>query len=84
MPEVGGGPHDGTREPMLSVHGLRVAYGGINAVRGIDFCVYAGEIVSLIGANGAGKTTTLKALTGLIRPAAGRVIYNGAEITAMP
>jgi branched-chain amino acid transport system ATP-binding protein len=82
--EAGGGPHDGTREPMLSVRGLKVAYGGINAVRGIDFCVNAGEMVSLIGANGAGKTTTLKALTGLVRPAAGRVIYNGVDITAMP
>jgi branched-chain amino acid transport system ATP-binding protein len=84
LPEVGGGPRTETRKPVLSVHGLRVAYGGINAVRGIDFCVNAGEMVSLIGANGAGKTTTLKALTGLIRPAAGRVIYNGADITAMP
>jgi branched-chain amino acid transport system ATP-binding protein len=69
---------------VLSVAGLRVAYGGINAVRGIDFCVYAGEMVSLIGANGAGKTTTLKALTGLVRPVAGRVLYNGADITALP
>ena len=56
---------------MLEVSGLRVSYGGINAVRGIDLAVSAGEMVTLIGANGAGKTTTLKALTGLIRPAAG-------------
>ena len=58
-------------------------YGGINAVKGIDFTVDTGEMVTLIGANGAGKTTTLRALTGLARPAAGRVRYNGADITAL-
>ena len=84
MSEAAGAPRNGAREPMLSVHGLCVAYGGINAVRGINFCVHAGEMVSLIGANGAGKTTTHKALTGLARPAAGRVLYNGADITALP
>ena len=69
---------------LLSVQGLAVAYGGIAAVRGIDFHVNTGEMVTLIGANGAGKTTTLKALTGLIRPAAGSVRYNGADITGLP
>ena len=68
---------------MLEVSGLKVAYGGINAVKGIDFSVAAGEMVTLIGANGAGKTTTLKALTGLLRPAAGSVRYNGADVTAL-
>jgi branched-chain amino acid transport system ATP-binding protein len=71
-------------QPLLEVQGLQVAYGGINAVKGIDFNVAAGEMVTLIGANGAGKTTTLKALTGLLHPSAGRVRYNGADITAMP
>jgi len=66
------------------VKGLKVAYGGINAVKGIDFTVEAGEMVTLIGANGAGKSTTLKALTGLVRPAAGRVCYNGSDVTALP
>ena len=61
-----------------------MSYGGINAVRGVDLAVQAGEMVTLIGANGAGKTTTLKALTGLIRPAAGSVRYNGEEIVAVP
>ena len=51
-------------EPVLKVAGLQVAYGGIQAVKGIDFEVRPGELVTLIGANGAGKTTTLKALTG--------------------
>jgi branched-chain amino acid transport system ATP-binding protein len=61
-----------------------VSYGGINAVKGIDLHVAAGELVTLIGANGAGKTTTLKALAGLLRPAAGSIHYNGADITARP
>jgi branched-chain amino acid transport system ATP-binding protein len=69
---------------LLEVSGLSVAYGGINAVRGITFTVNAGEMVTLIGCNGAGKTTTLKALTGLIRPVAGSVRYNGEEINDVP
>jgi len=69
---------------LLEVTGLRVSYGGINAVKGIDLQVADGELVTLIGANGAGKTTTLKALAGLLRPAAGRIHYNGIDITARP
>ena len=84
MPDIAGTIAAGAGLAMLSVAGLKVAYGGINAVKGIDFSVNAGEMVTLIGANGAGKTTTLKALTGLVRPGAGCVRYNGADITAMP
>ena len=69
---------------MLDVRGLTISYGGINAVKGIDLEVRRGELVTLIGANGAGKTTTLKGLAGLIRPAAGRIHYNGIEITGRP
>ncbi|MDP3137799.1 MAG: ABC transporter ATP-binding protein [Burkholderiaceae bacterium] len=69
---------------MLEVRGLKVAYGGINAVKGIDLDVKRGELVTLIGANGAGKTSTLKALTGLHKPAAGHIYYNNNEITALP
>jgi branched-chain amino acid transport system ATP-binding protein len=69
---------------LLEVKGLQVAYGGIQAVKGIDLEVRDGELVTLIGANGAGKTTTLKALAGLIRPRAGRVQYNGRDVTGMP
>ena len=50
--------------PLLKVQGLKVAYGGIEAVKGIDFEVNEGELVTLIGSNGAGKTTTMKAITG--------------------
>jgi branched-chain amino acid transport system ATP-binding protein len=69
---------------LLEVSGLRVSYGGINAVKGIDISVKGGEMVALIGANGAGKTTTLKALTGLLHPTAGGVRYNGADVVNVP
>jgi branched-chain amino acid transport system ATP-binding protein len=69
---------------MLNVHNLEVAYGGIRAVKGIDLEIGRGEVVALIGANGAGKSSTLKALSGLLEPAAGRIDYDGAEITGKP
>ncbi|MBX9629920.1 MAG: ABC transporter ATP-binding protein [Burkholderiales bacterium] len=69
---------------LLEVRNLKVAYGGIVAVRGIDLEVAAGELVALIGANGAGKTTTLKALAGVLRPSGGSVHYDGASITHDP
>jgi branched-chain amino acid transport system ATP-binding protein len=69
---------------MLSVRKLEVSYGGIKAVKGIDLEVGRGELVALIGANGAGKSSTLKALSGLLKPAAGRIDYDGAEITGKP
>ena len=69
---------------LLEVRGLKVAYGGINAVKGIDLAVRTGELVALIGANGAGKTTTLKALCGLLKPTAGSVHYDGQDITGTP
>jgi branched-chain amino acid transport system ATP-binding protein len=69
---------------LLEVRGLRIAYGGITAVKGIDLEVRERELVTLVGSNGAGKTTTLKALAGLIVPAAGRVRYDGNDVTGMP
>ena len=69
---------------MLEVTGLRVAYGGIQAVRGITFHVNQGEMVALIGANGAGKTSTLKALSRLLDAAGGSVRYDGQEISRLP
>ena len=65
---------------LLRVSGLRVAYGGIQAVKGISFEVHEGELVSLIGANGAGKTTTLKAITGTQPAAAGEIEFMGRSI----
>ena len=68
------------KQPILSIKGLQVAYGGIQAVKGVDMDVYEGELVTLIGANGAGKTTTLKAITGILPYKSGDVIYQGKSI----
>jgi branched-chain amino acid transport system ATP-binding protein len=65
---------------LLRVAALRVAYGGIQAVKGVSFEVHEGELVSLIGANGAGKTTTLKAITGTQQPAGGEIEFMGRSI----
>ena len=67
-------------EALLQVRGLKVAYGGIQAVKGVSFEVRQGELVSLIGANGAGKTTTLKAVTGTLPVADGEILYLGKPI----
>jgi branched-chain amino acid transport system ATP-binding protein len=74
----------GATAPLLALQGLSVAYGGIQAVKGIDLEVGQGELVCLIGANGAGKTTTLKGITGLQPVRAGRVVYDGADVTGRP
>jgi len=66
---------------LLEIKGLEVSYGGIRAVKGIDLEVQEGELVCLIGANGAGKTSTLKAICRLIAARAGKVLYQGADIT---
>ncbi|HNA29955.1 MAG TPA: ABC transporter ATP-binding protein [Thiobacillaceae bacterium] len=68
---------------MLRVQGLKVAYGGIQAVRGIDFEVAEGELVCLIGANGAGKSSTLKGIMGLAHPK-GEVLFNGDRLHKLP
>jgi branched-chain amino acid transport system ATP-binding protein len=65
---------------LLKVSGLQVAYGGIQAVKGIDFDVHEGELVSLIGSNGAGKTTTMKAVTGGLPLSGGGIEYLGRSI----
>ena len=67
-------------QTMLKVTGLKVAYGGIQAVKGVSFEVHQGELVSLIGANGAGKTTTLKAVTGTQAVASGDIHFMGKSI----
>jgi branched-chain amino acid transport system ATP-binding protein len=67
-------------QTLLEVRGLKVAYGGIQAVKGIDFEVREGELVSLIGANGAGKTTTLKAVTGLQPVGDGDILFMGRSV----
>ncbi|PCG83927.1 ABC transporter ATP-binding protein [Streptomyces sp. WZ.A104] len=69
---------------LLEVEDLRVAYGKIEAVKGISFKVEAGEVVTLIGTNGAGKTTTLRTLSGLIKPLAGQIKFNGKSLRKVP
>ncbi|WHZ12316.1 MAG: ABC transporter, ATP-binding protein 2 (cluster 4, leucine/isoleucine/valine/benzoate) [Burkholderiaceae bacterium] len=73
----------GSDAPLLQVQGLKVAYGKIEAVRGIDLELREGEITTLVGANGAGKSTTLLALSGLVKKAAGRVLFDGRDLTRM-
>ena len=68
---------------LLSVSQLRVAYGEIEALHGIDLEVNEGEIVTLIGANGAGKTTTLRTISGLLKPKHGTVHFHGSDITGV-
>lgn len=74
------------QQPLLAVRDLRVAFGGIEAVKGVDLDVYPGELVTLIGANGAGKTTTLKAITGTLGGArrSGRIDYDGKSVASQP
>ena len=69
---------------MLKIDSLKVAYGGIQAVKGVDLEIREGELVTLIGANGAGKTTTMKAITGLQGWAGGDVQYLGKSIKGVP
>jgi len=68
---------------LIALEGLQVAYGGIRAVKGISLEVQPGELVCLIGANGAGKTTTLRAITGMLHPVAGRIVYEGRDIAGL-
>jgi branched-chain amino acid transport system ATP-binding protein len=70
--------------PLLELRKLAIAYGGIQAVKGVDLHVDAGELVCLIGANGAGKTTTLKGITGLQPVRSGSIVYDGEDITGRP
>jgi branched-chain amino acid transport system ATP-binding protein len=69
---------------MLEIKNLRVNYGAIAALQGISVAVKPGSIVTLIGANGAGKTTTLKAISGLLKPRSGEIIYDGKNIAGLP
>jgi branched-chain amino acid transport system ATP-binding protein len=70
--------------PALELRGLTVRYGAVEALHGVDLRVAPGEIVAILGANGAGKTTTLKAVSGLLRPAAGEILLEGRPIHAVP
>lgn len=70
--------------PLLEVKNISVAYGAIRALHGVSLSVPAGSIVTLIGCNGAGKTTTLRAISGLVRPTSGSILFDGKDITRTP
>src|SRR5947209_11203615 len=69
---------------LLEFRDVHVAYGAIEALRGVNYRVGDGEIVCLLGANGAGKTTTMKAIMGLVRPSRGQVFFKGARVDTRP
>ncbi|WP_375754826.1 ABC transporter ATP-binding protein [Corallococcus exercitus] len=70
-------------DPLLKVDGIQVRYGAIQALRGVSLTVGKGEMVALIGANGAGKTSTLRAVSGMLKPSAGRITLAGQDITGL-
>ena len=70
--------------PLLAIEGLRAAYGKIEALKGVDLDIAAGEIVALIGANGAGKSTLMMSIFGKPPARAGRILFDGRDITALP
>lgn len=76
------GTSTGHATEVLVVAGMSVSYGPVEAVRGLDLAVTSGSLVSLIGANGAGKSSTLAAVSGIVRPTAGRVMFDGQDITS--
>lgn len=69
---------------MLEVKNLQVCYGAINALHGVSLSVKPGSIVTLIGANGAGKSTTLRAISGLVKPRGGEILFNSKNISGLP
>src|SRR5947208_16674044 len=73
-----------TSSPLLAIRGLRAAYGKIEALKGIDLDIHAGDIVALIGANGAGKSTLMMTVFGKPRARSGAIAFDGRDITAVP
>ncbi len=69
---------------LLEIRNLKLNYGFVTALKGVDLSVPEGQIVALLGANGAGKTTTLKVISGLLKPTEGQILYNGDDITGKP
>jgi branched-chain amino acid transport system ATP-binding protein len=82
--EGGSGAILRTEGAILRTEGLTVRFGGLTAVDAIDFSIARGEVRAIIGPNGAGKSTFFNCLTGVLRPTAGRILFNGEEITGLP
>jgi branched-chain amino acid transport system ATP-binding protein len=71
-------------DPILAVDDLRVSYGRVQAVRGVSFRAEQGSLVTLVGANGAGKSSVINAVSGMLRPAGGRITFEGNDVTRTP
>jgi branched-chain amino acid transport system ATP-binding protein len=71
-------------DPILAVEDLRVSYGRVEAVRGVSFSAEQGSLVTLVGANGAGKSSVINAVSGMLRPAGGRITFEGNDVTRTP
>src|SRR5260221_10310580 len=74
----------GAAAPILATEGLAVRFGGLRALNNVNLAVAAGEIRAIIGPNGAGKSTLFSCLTGVLRPTAGHILFNGEDITGLP
>ncbi len=73
-----------THDPLLSVEGLHVSYGTKEVLHGIDYSISEREVVAVLGANGSGKSTSLNTISGFVDPTAGRIVFDGADITKLP
>ena len=73
-----------THEPLLSVDGLHVSYGTKEVLHGIDYSISEGEVVAVLGANGSGKSTSLNTISGFVAPSAGKIVFEGTDITGHP
>ncbi len=73
-----------TPDPLLSVEGLHVSYGAKQVLRGIDYHVSEREVVAVLGANGSGKSTSLNTISGFVSSNAGRIVFDGSDVTALP
>ena len=83
LPQTSDSGSSAPANPMLEIRNLHVSYGKTQALHGVDLMVRQGEVIALIGANGAGKSTTLRAISGLLKPTQGQIIYQGKNIAGV-
>ncbi|MFT3663418.1 ATP-binding cassette domain-containing protein [Piscinibacter sp.] len=83
LPVAARAPAPAASRPLLQLEGVRAGYGGGTVLEGVDMTVHAGEVVALLGRNGVGKTTALRAITGVLRPSAGRIVFDGVDLASL-
>src|SRR5437764_5467927 len=83
MPFPAGTRREGAAAAILRTEGLTIRFGGLVALDNVDFAMHGGEIRAIIGPNGAGKSTFFNCLTGVLHPTAGRIVFNGEDITGL-